>query len=92
MTIQNKETLINLRKAKTSVSRIIEMIEKDKYCIDIMQQNLAVIGLLKSAHQMMMENHLNTCFKDAMGSKNDKRKDEMILEILKVTKLLNKSK
>ena len=66
------------------------MIEKERYCIDIMQQNLAAIGLLKSAHQMLMENHLNTCFKNAMAAKNEKRKQEMIQEILKVSKLLNK--
>lgn len=66
------------------------MVEDDEYCIDIMQQNLAVIGLLRSAHQMLMENHLNTCFKEAMGTKDEKRKQEMIEEILKVTKLFNK--
>jgi DNA-binding FrmR family transcriptional regulator len=55
-----------------------------------MQQNMAVIGLLKSAHQMLMENHLNTCFKAAMSSKNEKKKKEMTCEILKVTNLFNK--
>ena len=66
------------------------MVETNEYCIDIMQQNLAVIGLLKSAHQMLMENHLNTCFKTAMATKNEKREQEMVQEILKVTKLFNK--
>jgi len=66
------------------------MTEENKYCIDIMQQNLAALGLLKSAHQMLMENHLNTCFKNAISSKNNKKKQEMTNEILKVTKLLNK--
>ncbi|MCL5070725.1 MAG: metal-sensing transcriptional repressor [Actinobacteria bacterium] len=60
------------------------------YCIDIMQQNLAVIGLLKSAHQMLMEGHLNTCFKNAMNADNEEKKQKMIQEILRVTKLLNK--
>ena len=66
------------------------MVENNKYCIDIMQQNMAVIGLLKSAHQALMENHLNTCFKKAMKSKNEKSQQQMIKEILTVTKLLNK--
>lgn len=66
------------------------MVEANKYCIDVMQQNLAVIGLLKSAHQMLMEGHLNSCFKKAIETKNRKRKREMIKEILKVTKLFNK--
>jgi len=90
MTTQKEKTLINFKKAQSLISKIIKMVEADEYCIDIMQQNLAVIGLLKSAHQMLMENHLNTCFKTAMATKNEKRKQEMTQEILKVTKLLNK--
>lgn len=85
-----EKTLINLKKAQSLMARIIEMVESKEYCVSIMQQNAAAIGLLKSAHQMLMENHLNTCFKNAMASKNEKRKQEMIQEILKVTKLFNK--
>ncbi|BDQ04607.1 MAG: hypothetical protein KatS3mg084_0125 [Candidatus Dojkabacteria bacterium] len=90
MTTQKEKTLINFKKAQSLISKIIQMVEADEYCIDIMQQNAAVIGLLKSAHQMLMENHLNTCFKKAMETKNEKRKREMTKEILKVTKLFNK--
>jgi DNA-binding FrmR family transcriptional regulator len=90
MTIQKEKTLINFKKVQSLISKIIKMVETNEYCIDIMQQNLAVMGLLKSAHQMLMENHLNTCFKTAMATKNEKRKQEMTQEILKVTKLLNK--
>ena len=87
---EKQKTLINFRKAKSLIEKIIKMVEKNEYCINIMQQNLAVIGLLKSAHQMLMENHLNTCFKTALGQKSEKKKQEMIQEILKVTKLFNK--
>lgn len=90
MTEQKKKTLINFKKAQSHLAKIIKMTEDGEYCIDIMQQNLAVIGLLKSAHQMLMEGHLGSCFKNAMESKNEKRKQEMIKEILQVTKLLNK--
>jgi CsoR family transcriptional regulator, copper-sensing transcriptional repressor len=84
------KTLINFRKTQSLMAKIIKMVESKEYCIDIMQQNLAAIGLLKSAHQMLMENHLNTCFKNAMAAKNEKLKQEMIDEILKVSKLVNK--
>ena len=88
--MNKEETLINFKKAQGSILKIIEMIEKNEYCINVMQQNLAVIGLLRSAHEMLMENHLNSCFKQAMASKNEKKKQEMTAEILKVTKLFNK--
>lgn len=86
----NPKTLISYKKAKSLVEKIITMMENGDYCIDIMQQNLAVIGLLKSAHQQLMEDHLNSCFKHAMGTNNQKRKDEMMEEILKVTNIYNK--
>ncbi len=87
---QKEKIVVNFKKAQSLISKIVKMIENGEYCIDIMQQNLAVIGLLRSAHQMLMENHLQTCFKTAMMTKNEKRKQEMIQEILKVTKLFNK--
>lgn len=91
MVSQNKQkALISFKKAQSLTAKIIEMIENDEYCMNVMQQNLAAIGLLKSAHQMLMENHLNSCFKNAMVSKNEKKKKEMTEEILKVTNLFNK--
>lgn len=85
-----EKTVVNFKKAQSLLSKIIKMTEGNAYCIDIMQQNLAVIGLLKSAHQMLMEGHLHNCFKKAMATNNERRKREMIEEILKVTKLANK--
>ncbi len=90
MTKEKEKTIINFKKANSLISRIIEMIEEDKYCIDIMQQNMAVMGLLKSAHKKLMENHLNTCFKSAFESNNEKRKKKMLEEIMKVSNLFNK--
>lgn len=87
---KKQAALINFKKSKSLLEKIIEMNEEGKYCIDIMQQNLAAIGLLRSAHQLLMENHLSTCFKNAMASQNDKIKEKMVAEILNVSKLANK--
>jgi len=90
MTKQKQKALVSFKKAQSLISSIIKMTEENRYCIDIMQQNLAALGLLKSAHQMLMENHLNTCFKHAISSKNNKKKQEMTNEILRVVNLSNK--
>jgi DNA-binding FrmR family transcriptional regulator len=90
MTNGKNKILINFKKASSLISKIIRMSEEREYCINIMQQNLAVIGLLRSAHEMLMENHLNTCFKKAMSTGSEKKKKEMTEEILKVTNLFNK--
>ncbi len=90
MTKEKKQILIALKKANSLTGKLIEMLESGQYCIDIMQQNMAVIGLLKSAHQQLMANHLNTCFKNAMASRQSGVKERMVAEILKVNKLANK--
>jgi DNA-binding FrmR family transcriptional regulator len=84
------KTITNFKKAQSHIARIQKMLDEDAYCVDIMQQNLAVIGLLKSAHQMLMEDHLHSCFDKAMQSNDDAKKAKMVEEILTVTKLLNK--
>lgn len=84
------KTVTNFKKAQSLLARIQKMLEDDAYCVDIMQQNLAVIGLLKSAHQMLMEDHLHACFDEAVKSDDTEKKARMTEEILTVTKLLNK--
>lgn len=90
MTPEKQKTLINFKKAQSLLGKMTSMIENGEYCINVMQQNLAVIGLLKSAHQMLMESHLKTCFKSAMSSKNESLKKKMTQEILVLTKLYTK--
>ncbi|MFA5420435.1 MAG: metal-sensing transcriptional repressor [Patescibacteria group bacterium] len=81
-----QKTIITLKKAKSLNSKVIEMLESDKYCIDIIQQNLAIIGLLKSANLSLLEGHLGCCVTDAAIAKDKKRLGEMMNEILKVVK------
>lgn len=83
----NKSIAINFKKAKSLIAKLENMLEKKEYCIDIMQQNLAAIGILKSANQQLLEKHLNSCFKNAMAAKNEALKQKMIDEIIKVNKL-----
>ena len=84
---ENKaKAVIAFKKVRSLMDKVIEMAEKNEYCVDIMQQNLAALGLLKSAHQSLLEGHLHSCFAAAMASSNTKRKKEMIEEILKISK------
>lgn len=86
----NGKALINYKKAQSLLAKIETMLEEERYCVDIMQQNLAVMGLLRSAHQMLMEQHLNSCFRRAMESGNEKKKQTMISEMLRVANLSQK--
>lgn len=85
-----KKICAALKKASGILSRVSKMADDGHYCIDVMQQNLAVIGLLRSAHKMLMENHLRTCFQSAVSSSDEKKKQKMTEEILKVMNIYNK--
>lgn len=90
MNEKKEKSLVNFKKAQSHISKIMKMIEDDEYCVDIMQQNLAVMGLLKSAQQLIMEGHLNSCFKDAMKTKDEEKQQKMIKEILVVSNWVNR--
>ena len=90
MTKEKQQILVAFKKAKSLTEKIINMTEDGRYCVDIMQQNLAVFGLLKSAHQQLMANHLNSCVVNALSSKNENTKKKIVEEILKVNKLASK--
>lgn len=88
--MKSQKISIALKKACTLLQKVQKMTDEDKYCIDIIQQNLAVIGLLKSANESILEGHLTSCFKTAMQSTDSKKQDEMIQELLKVMKTAQK--
>ncbi len=86
----NKQTLTALKKAKTSLDRIITMVEENKYCINIIQQNLSVMGLLKSVNSKLLESHLSSCFVEWVKSNDKDRLDKMIAEISMIVKTAQK--
>ena len=84
---EDRQIIVALKKARTHLANVISMVEEKEYCIDILQQNLSVIGLLKSANDKLMKRHLDSCFINAMKGTNERRKKKMIDEILQINKL-----
>jgi DNA-binding FrmR family transcriptional regulator len=85
---QNKDkVLIAMKKAKTSLEKVMKMIEEDKYCIDVIQQNLAVIGLLKAANSRLLEGHVDCCIKTACSKGDKKDIENKMTELINVIKI-----
>lgn len=87
---QDQAIKIAFKKAHSHLANVIKMLEDDAYCIDIMQQNLSVIGLLKAANARIYQRHLDTCFAKAMQGSSDNLKKKMIDELLKINTLSTK--
>lgn len=82
-----KQAVIALKKAQTHINNIIKMVEDDEYCIDVMTQIAAADGLLKSASEKILKNHMRTCFAEGMQNKDLGIKEKMIKEVLDVVNL-----
>lgn len=82
-----KQAAIALKKAQTHIKNILRMIEDDEYCVDVMTQIAAADGLLKSASEKILKNHMRTCFAEGMKNKNQNVKEKMIKEVLDVVNL-----
>jgi CsoR family transcriptional regulator, copper-sensing transcriptional repressor len=85
-----KKSLARLKKARGQIEGIINMIEEDKYCNDILIQLLALEGSLKGVSYLILESHLNTCGAENLGSSDVEKKDRFIKEIVKVFELSNR--
>ena len=86
MSQEKQKVSITLKKAHSLLGKILRMIEEEKYCIHIIQQNLAVIGLLKSANLDLLQGHLNGCVKNAIKAQDTQKIDEMMAELLTIMK------
>ena len=75
---ERKKAIQNLKIAKGQIEGIIKMIEDERYCIDISNQLLATIAILKKANKEIISSHMKHCVLDASDEDASIKIDEMI--------------
>lgn len=75
--------LHRLKISKGHLEKVISMVEKDSYCIDVLHQSQAVQRALEETDTVILENHLRTCVVDHIKKGNV---DSSTKEIIKVFK------
>ncbi|MEK7597293.1 MAG: metal-sensing transcriptional repressor [Patescibacteria group bacterium] len=80
----NQKILHRMKIAKGHLSKVIKMVEKDEYCLNVIQQTQAVTSSLEKVSELILENHLKTCVRESMES--GKNIDEKVNEIIEVFK------
>ena len=78
-----KDILNRLSYLEGHCRAIKQMIEDDKYCIDILNQSLAVQKALKQIDMLMMEDHLKTC---AIHQIKEGQEDKTVQELIGIYK------
>ena len=62
------------------------MVEEEKYCIDIINQSLAIKEALSSIEDLLLENHLSTHVVEQMKSGKEAKAIKEILSVYKMSK------
>lgn len=76
-----QKILHRLQIARGHLDKVISMVEKDAYCIDVVHQSIAVQAALKKTDEVVLENHLKTCVADSI---KEGRSTEAIKEVMEV--------
>ena len=79
-----KEVLNRLRSIEGHVRGIERMVEKDEYCVDVINQTIAVQRALDKVNSLMLRNHLETCMTAAIRGEEPRERERVISELLEV--------
>jgi DNA-binding FrmR family transcriptional regulator len=77
-----KDVVKRLRYAEGHVRAVAKMVDEDAYCLDIINQNHAVIEALRKVNQMILEGYLGECAWDAVHSKDMVKRKKAIAELV----------
>ena len=79
-----KDRIIHrLKIAKGHLNKVIEMVENDAYCIDVIHQSQAIQKALKEIDFLALENHLKTCAVDHAHHGHAESSAEEIIKVFK---------
>jgi CsoR family transcriptional regulator, copper-sensing transcriptional repressor len=85
MADEYKQGILNrLKSIEGHVRGIQRMVDDDLYCIDIINQNLAVQRALEKVNRLVLERHLQTCVTTAIQGDDASERERLIDEILSV--------
>ncbi|MBI4087435.1 MAG: metal-sensing transcriptional repressor [Candidatus Liptonbacteria bacterium] len=83
-TVSKKRALRRLQIIKGQLGGLAKMIQKDKYCIDIITQSSAIRQALSGIDDLLLENHLSTHVMMQMKSGQGKKATGEILKVYKL--------
>ncbi|GAB4550884.1 MAG: copper-sensing transcriptional repressor CsoR [Anaerolineae bacterium] len=77
-----KTALLNrLKSVVGHLNGIVNMVEDDRYCVDIMKQIQATQAALNKINQIILEDHLHHCVIDAVRGDDPDARERALIEI-----------
>lgn len=87
MKLRNKKEYLNrINYLKGHLEGVRKMIKEDKYCVDVIHQNLAVISALHKLNEKILADHLETCVSRAVKSDKSSEIKRVFKELVDIYK------
>lgn len=89
MKTDKEKQIKKLKTVRGQIDGLIKMMEDNRYCLDISNQLMASISILKNINKDVLTSHLEGCVKDAYNSREeeiDKKIEEINSIIVKLSK------
>jgi DNA-binding FrmR family transcriptional regulator len=81
-----KKAIRRLKILEGQIRGLQRMVDEEQYCIDILQQSLAVKEALSGIEELILENHLSTHVIEQVRAGQEQKAVREILRIYKLSK------
>ena len=81
-----KDLINRLNRIEGQIRGIRKMVEKDAYCIDVLNQVSAANCALNSFTKVLLGNHIKSCVADDIREGNEEKLDELVKTLQKLMK------
>ena len=80
----HQDNIVALKRIEGQVRGVQKMIKDREYCIDILNQILAVKGALVSVEEKILQKHFRHCVTAAIMGSSENQKQQKLDEILRL--------
>lgn len=78
-----RSALLRLKTVRGHIDAVVDMVDREVYCPEIMKQVAALQGSLEKVNRVLLQNHLETCVSEAIRSGSGDAKIRELLEALR---------
>lgn len=79
-----EDVIRRLRSIEGHVRGVQRMVEEGAYCIDVVNQVLAIQRALKKVSSRVLDGHLHSCVTGAMRGTDDSARERVLTELIDV--------
>ena len=83
---EHNDLISRLNRIEGQVRGVKNMVEEDRYCIDILTQVSAIQSALNSFNRLLLSSHIKTCVVEDIRNGSDEVVDELCAAIQKLMK------